>query len=85
MANNLPTAAVLRPAGWSGLWAAILATAIGPGLLITGSVATLICRRIARDAGAKLRALQFSAIGSALLPAQLAAAVIGLHLTGALR
>jgi Na+/H+ antiporter NhaD/arsenite permease-like protein len=85
VANNLPTAAVLRPAGWAGLWAAILATAIGPGLFITGSVATLICRRIARDAGAKLRALQFSAIGSALLPAQLAAAVIGLHLTGALR
>ena len=84
-ADNLPAAAALRPAGWPGLWAAILATAIGPGLLITGSVATLICRRIARDAGAKLRALQFSAIGSALLPAQLAAAVIGLHLTGALR
>jgi arsenical pump membrane protein len=85
VANNLPAAAALRPAGWSGLWAAILTTAIGPGLLITGSVATLICRRIARDAGAKLRALQFSAIGSALLPAQLAAADIGLHLTGALR
>ena len=83
--NNLPAAAALRPAGWPGLWAAVLATALGPGLLITGSVATLICRRIARDAGAKLRALQFSAIGSALLPAQLAAAVIGLHLTGALR
>ena len=64
---------------------AVLATAIGPGLVITGSVATLIRRRIARDAGAKLRALQFSLIGSALLPAQLTAAVIGLHFTGALR
>lgn len=85
VANNLPAAAALRPAGWPGLWAAILATAIEPGLLITGSVATLICRRIARDAGAKLRAVQFSLIGSALLPAQLAAAVLGLHLTGALR
>jgi Na+/H+ antiporter NhaD/arsenite permease-like protein len=81
VASNLPAAAALRPAGWS----AVLATAIGPGLVITGSVATLIRRRIARDAGAKLRALQFSLIGSALLPAQLAAAVIGLHLTGALR
>ena len=31
VANNLPAAAALRPAGWPGLWAAILATAIGPG------------------------------------------------------
>jgi Na+/H+ antiporter NhaD/arsenite permease-like protein len=83
--NNLPAAAALHPAGTAGLWAAILATAIGPGLLITGSVATVICRRIAAEAGAALRAWQFTAIGSALIPAQLAAAVIGLHLTGALR
>lgn len=83
--NNLPAAAALRPAGTAGLWAAILATAIGPGLLLTGSVATLICRRMARDAGTTLRAWQFTTIGSVLVPAQLAAAVIGLHLTGALR
>jgi Na+/H+ antiporter NhaD/arsenite permease-like protein len=82
--NNLPAAAALRPAGTAGVWAAILATAIGPGLLLTGSVATLICRRIARDAGATLRAWQYTAIGSVLVPAQLAAAAIGLHLTGAL-
>ena len=54
--NNLPAAAALHPAGPAGLWAAILAAAIGPDLLITGSVATLICRRIARDAGAALSA-----------------------------
>jgi len=77
--------ACARPAGTAGLWAAILATAIGPGLLLTGSVATLICRGIARDADAALRASQFAAIGSVLVPAQLTAAVIGLHLTGALR
>ena len=82
--NNLPAAAALRPAGTGGLWAAILATAIGPGLLITGSVATIICRRIARESGAALRAWQVTAIGSVLVPAQLTAAVIGLHLTGAL-
>ena len=82
--NNLPAAAVLRPAGTVGLWAAVLATAIGPCLLLTGSVATLICRRIARDAGATLRARQYTAIGALLVPAQLAAAIIGLHLTGAL-
>jgi len=82
--NNLPAAAALRPDGTAGLWAAILATAIGPGLLITGSVATVICRRIGRESGAALRAWQVTAIGLVLVPAQLTAAVIGLHLTGAL-
>jgi arsenical pump membrane protein len=66
------------------LWAAILATTIGPNLLITGSVATLISRRIARDGGARLSAWQFSAIGLVLVPAQLAAAILGLHLVRAL-
>jgi hypothetical protein len=45
----------------------------------------VICRRIARDAGAALRSWQYTAAGSALVPAQLAAAVLGLHLTGPLR
>ena len=84
LVNNLPAAAAFRPAGTAGLWAAILATAIGPGLLITGSVATIICRRIAMESGATLRTWQFTLIGSALMPAQLVVAVIGLHLTGAL-
>ena len=83
--NNLPAAAALHPAGPAGLWAAILAVAIGPDLLITGSVATLICRRIARHAGTALSAWQFTAIGAALIPAQLAAATLGLHITGVLR
>ena len=82
-ASNLPAAAAILPAGTPGLWAAILATTIGPNLLITGSVATLITRRIARDAGARLTAWQFSAVGVALVPAQLAAATLGLHITGA--
>jgi Na+/H+ antiporter NhaD/arsenite permease-like protein len=51
VASNLPAAAAILPAGARGLWAAILASTIGPNLLITGSVATLISRRIARDAG----------------------------------
>jgi arsenical pump membrane protein len=83
--GNLPAAAAMVPAGPEGLWAAILAATIGPNLLITGSVATLIARRIARDGGAGLGAWRFSAVGAALVPAQLAAATLGLHLTGALR
>jgi len=83
--GNLPAAAAMVPAGPEGLWAAILAVTLGPNLLITGSVATLIARRIARDGGAGLGAWRFSAVGAALVPAQLAAATLGLHLTGALR
>jgi arsenical pump membrane protein len=84
-AGNLPAAAAMVPAGPEGLWAAILAATIGPNLLVTGSVATLIARRIARDGGAGLGAGRFSAVGAVLVPAQLAAAVLGLHVTGALR
>ncbi len=83
--NNLPAAAAIVPRTTQGLWAAILAATIGPDLLITGSVATLITRRIARDANATLSAWQFSAVGLALVPAQLAAAALGLHITGVLR
>lgn len=83
--NNLPAAAAILPAGTPGLWAAILATTIGPDLLITGSVATLITRRIARDHHVRLGAWQFTATGLMLVPAQLAAATLGLHLTGVLK
>ena len=81
----MPAAAAIVPAGTPGLWAAILATTVGPGLLVTGSVATLITRRIARDGNARLSAWQFTAIGLMLVPAQLAAATLGLHLTGVLK
>ena len=84
-ASNLPAAAAIVPAGTPGLWAAILATTVGPDLLVTGSVATLITRRVARDGNTRLSAWQFSAIGLVLVPAQLAAATLGLHLTGALK
>jgi len=84
VANNLPAAAAILPVTTTAFWAAILATTIGPNLLITGSVATLISRRIARDGGARLSALRFSAAGLVLVPVQLAAAALGLHLTGAL-
>jgi arsenical pump membrane protein len=83
--NNLPAAAALRAVGSSGRWAAILAMAVGPNLFITGSVATLLCRRIARDGGAAMSVWRFTAMGVALLPLQLATAALGLRVTGALR
>jgi Na+/H+ antiporter NhaD/arsenite permease-like protein len=81
--NNLPAAAAVHPIGNSVPWAAILAMAIGPNVLLTGSVATLICRRIARDGGVKFGAARFSLLGIAVTPLQILVAVVGLHATGA--
>lgn len=83
--NNLPAAAAVQANSQAGTWAAILAMSIGPNLLLTGSVATLICRRIARDSGATLSASRFLALGAMLVPLQLAVAFLGLQFTGALR
>jgi Na+/H+ antiporter NhaD/arsenite permease-like protein len=58
--------------------------ALGPNLLVTGSLATVICRRMARDAGGDLGALRFSAVGAVVTPVLFAVAFAGLHLTGAL-
>jgi Na+/H+ antiporter NhaD/arsenite permease-like protein len=83
--NNLPAAAAIHVVGTSGPWAAILAMAIGPNVMLTGSVATLVCRRIARDDGVRLGAARLSLLGIALVPLQILVAVVGLHATGALR
>jgi Na+/H+ antiporter NhaD/arsenite permease-like protein len=82
--NNLPAAAAVHATGATGRWAAVLAMAIGSNLLVTGSVATLICRRIARDAGVQFGAARFSLLGLAFVPLQILAAAIGLHATGVL-
>lgn len=79
-ANNLPAAAAVRtPSGWVP-WAVIWAMAIGPNLLVTGSVATMICRRTALDVGARFEAWLFSLLGAAMLPLQFFAASLGLAL-----
>jgi arsenical pump membrane protein len=83
--NNLPAAASTHTVSGAGRWAAILGSAIGPNLLVWGSVATLICRRIARQEGSCLRGGSFVSLGVVLVPLQLAAASAGLWLTGALR
>ena len=58
-ANNLPAAAAILVTGSLSRWATVLALAIGPNLLLTGSVASLIARRIARDHGTDFGAVQF--------------------------
>ena len=83
-ASSLPTAAAIVPAGTPGLWGSDPCYTIGPRLLVTGSVARLIIRRIARDGAAWLSARQFSTAGLALVPVRLAAATLGLHIAGLL-
>jgi Na+/H+ antiporter NhaD/arsenite permease-like protein len=83
-ANNLPAAAAVHPSGPTGTWAMVLAMAIGPNLLVTGSIATIICRRIARDDGVSFGIATFSLLGLAFVPLEVAAAVAGLFVTGAL-
>ena len=80
VANNLPAAAAVAIPSLEVPWAAILAMAMGPNLLITGSIASIICRRIALDLGVRFESGTFSALGAAMLPLQLLAALAGLAL-----
>ena len=79
-ANNLPAAAAVGIPALDVAWAVILAMAMGPNLLITGSIASIICRRIALDLGVRFASGTFSALGAAMLPFQLLPALAGLAL-----
>ncbi len=81
--NNLPAAAAMAPAGSVGRWAAVLGLAIGPNLVLTGSIASLIARRLAMHAGTRFPVMEFSALGGAMLPLQLLLALLGLAVSGA--
>ena len=78
--NNLPAAAAVGIPSTDVPWAPILAMAMGPNLLITGSIASIICRRIALDLGVRFESGTFSLLGAAMLPPQLLAALAGLAL-----
>ena len=79
-ANNLPAAAAMRTAATSVPWAVIWAMAMGPNLLVTGSIASIICRRNAIDFGLRFESRTFSLLGAAMLPLQFLAAYAGLAL-----
>jgi Na+/H+ antiporter NhaD/arsenite permease-like protein len=71
--NNLPVAAILHPSTGASMWPAILAVTMGSNLLVIGSVATVIVRRLARESGATFSAARFSAVGVVVVPLQFAA------------
>lgn len=74
--NNLAAAAAWVPAG-QGPWPGILAMALGPNLLVTGSIASLIARQVAGASG-RFSVVRYSLVGALLLPAQLVLACAGL-------
>ena len=83
--NNLPAAAAVHVTTPAAAWGAIAGLAIGPNLLLTGSVASVIVRRMAREGGVEMHLRTFSLVGFGLVPAQLVAAFLGLRLVEAIR
>jgi arsenical pump membrane protein len=88
--NNLPAVLVLlplaAPAGAGAILAVLIGVNIGPNLSYTGSLATLLWRRVLREHGTQPALGEFTRLGLLTVPAALALSVLalwaGLHITG---
>ena len=88
--NNLPAVLVLiplaAPSGAGAILAVLLGVNIGPNLTYTGSLATLLWRRILHQHGSAPSLREFTLLGLLTVPAGLALAVLalwaGLHALG---
>jgi arsenical pump membrane protein len=88
--NNLPAVLVLLPlataAGPGAVLAVLIGVNIGPNLTYTGSLATLLWRRILREHGSEPSLWDFTVLGLLTVPAGLVLAVLALwaslHLFG---
>src|SRR5487761_707739 len=88
--NNLPAVLVLlpltAPSGAGAVLAVLLGVNIGPNLTYTGSLATLLWRRILHQHGSAPSLREFTMLGLLTVPAGLALAVValgaGLHAMG---
>jgi arsenical pump membrane protein len=88
--NNLPAVLVLlplaAPSGAGAVLAVLLGVNIGPNLTYTGSLATLLWRRILRQHESAPDLGEFTRLGLLTVPAGLVVAVLalwaGLHLVG---
>ena len=80
--NNLPAVLVLlplaAPSGAGAILAVLLGVNIGPNLTYTGSLATLLWRRILRQHGSAPSLREFTILGLLTVPAGLALAVLAL-------
>ena len=88
--NNLPATLVLlplaAPSGAGAVLAVLVGVNIGPNLTYTGSLATLLWRRIARRHGSAPDLGEFTRLGLLTVPAALVLGVLalwaGLHILG---
>jgi arsenical pump membrane protein len=88
--NNLPAVLVLlplaAPSGAGAVLAVLLGVNIGPNLTYTGSLATLLWRRILHTRGSAPELGEFTRLGLLTVPAALVLAVLalwgGLHVLG---
>ena len=80
--NNLPAVLVLLPlavpSGPGAILAVLLGVNIGPNLTYTGSLATLLWRRVLRQYGSGPSLWEFTRLGLLTVPAGLVIAVLGL-------
>jgi len=80
--NNLPAVLVLlplaAPSGAGAVLAVLLGVNIGPNISYTGSLATLLWRRILRSHGSAPDLREFTRLGLLTVPAGLLAAVLAL-------
>jgi arsenical pump membrane protein len=90
LCNNLPAVLVLlplaAPSGAGAVLAVLLGTNIGPNLTYTGSLATLLWRRILQHHGSRPDLGEFTRLGLLTVPAGLVLGVLalwaGLHALG---
>jgi arsenical pump membrane protein len=88
--NNLPAVLVLlplaAPSGAGAILAVLLGVNIGPNLTYTGSLATLLWRRVLHQHGSAPSLREFTILGLLTVPAGLALAAValwaGLHVLG---
>ena len=80
--NNLPAVLVLlplaAPSGSGAVLAVLIGVNIGPNLTYTGSLATLLWRRVLRHHGSGPSVREFTLLGLLTVPAGLAAATLAL-------
>lgn len=83
LANNLPATLILLPAlhGTGPVLAALVGLGVGPNLTYTGSLATVLWRRVLRDEAAEPGFGQFLRLGVLTVPPTLVLATIGLWLS----
>jgi arsenical pump membrane protein len=88
--NNLPAVLMLIPlvaaAGPAIVLAVLIGVNIGPNLTYTGSLATMLWRRVLHQHGHKTTLTEFTAVGALATPAALIGAVaalwVSIHLVG---